>query len=34
VQGSYPTQPPLPAVGGNEGLGQVLAVGDKSKLKV
>jgi len=34
VQGSYPIRPNLPAVGGNEGLGQVLAVGNQSKLKV
>lgn len=34
VQGSYPIQPSLPAVGGNEGVGQVLAVGDQSKLKI
>jgi trans-2-enoyl-CoA reductase len=35
IQGSYPTQPALPAVGGSEGLGQVVEVGpDAKKLKV
>jgi trans-2-enoyl-CoA reductase len=35
VQGSYPTQPALPAVGGSEGLGQVIEVGPNAKnLKV
>ncbi|XP_067867704.1 enoyl-[acyl-carrier-protein] reductase, mitochondrial isoform X2 [Heterodontus francisci] len=29
VQGTYPILPDLPAVGGNEGVGQVLAVGSK-----
>nr|XP_005509731.2 enoyl-[acyl-carrier-protein] reductase, mitochondrial isoform X1 [Columba livia] len=27
IQGTYPTLPPLPAVGGNEGVGEVLEVG-------
>lgn len=35
IQGSYPTQPDLPAVGGSEGLGQVVEVGPNTKkLKV
>lgn len=35
VQGSYPTQPPLPAVAGNEGVAQVVEVGPAAKnLKV
>jgi len=35
IQGSYPTQPSLPAVGGSEGLGQVVEVGPNAKnLKV
>jgi len=35
IQGQYPTQPELPAVGGNEGLGEVCAVGPSVKnLKV
>jgi len=35
IQGNYPTQPDLPAIGGSEGVGQVVAVGDKAKsLKV
>jgi len=34
VQGTYPVKPTLPAVAGNEGVGQVLAVGDNSQLKV
>ncbi|KAL5288361.1 MECR family protein [Megaselia abdita] len=29
IQGKYPSKPPLPAVAGNEGLGEVVAVGDK-----
>ncbi|CAH1800309.1 unnamed protein product [Owenia fusiformis] len=28
IQGTYPVKPSLPAVGGNEGVGEVLAVGD------
>jgi trans-2-enoyl-CoA reductase len=35
IAGSYPIQPSLPAVGGNEGLGRVISVGDRvSSLKV
>lgn len=35
ISGSYPIQSNLPAVGGNEGLGRVVAVGDRvSSLKV
>jgi len=35
VQGSYPVQPPFPAVGGSEGLGQVVEAGPNAKnLKV
>lgn len=35
VQGSYPTQPPLPAVAGSEGVAQVIEVGPNAKnLKV
>ena len=35
VQGSYPTQPPLPAVAGSEGVAQVVEVGPAAKnLKV
>jgi hypothetical protein len=28
VSGVYPVGPPVPAVGGNEGVGEVIAVGD------
>lgn len=28
IQGNYPITPPLPAVGGSEGLARVLAVGE------
>jgi len=35
VQGAYPTQPTLPAIGGSEGVGQVVEVGPNAKtLKV
>eukprot|EP01126_Amoeba_proteus_P010080 TRINITY_DN1390_c0_g1_i6.p1 TRINITY_DN1390_c0_g1~~TRINITY_DN1390_c0_g1_i6.p1 ORF type:complete len:358 (+),score=64.47 TRINITY_DN1390_c0_g1_i6:239-1312(+) len=35
IEGTYAIQPALPSVGGNEGLGKVVAVGDSvSKLKV
>lgn len=35
ISGSYPIQAGLPAVGGNEGVGRVVSVGDKvSTLKV
>jgi len=34
ITGTYPIQPPLPAVGGGEGLGQVIAVGKQAKFKV
>ena len=27
IQGKYPSKPPLPAVPGNEGVGEVIAVG-------
>ena len=32
IQGVYPVQPPLPAVGGNEGVGRVAATGFCSSL--
>jgi len=35
IEGTYPTLPPLPAVGGSEGIGKIAAVGDGVKgLKV
>lgn len=35
IQGKYPVKPPFPAVGGNESVGEVVAVGDQvSSLKV
>jgi trans-2-enoyl-CoA reductase len=34
ISGSYPIKPALPAVGGSEGLGQVVAAGSSSKFKV
>lgn len=34
IQGSYPVKPSLPAVGGSEGLAEVVAVGPKAKVKV
>lgn len=35
IVGSYPVQPSLPAVGGSEGVGKVISVGDRvSSLKV
>jgi len=34
ISGTYPIKPNLPAVGGNEGLGQVVATGANSKFKV
>ena len=29
IQGKYPSKPPLPAVPGNEGVGEIVAIGDK-----
>lgn len=31
IQGKYPSKPPLPAIPGNEGVGEVIAVGSNVK---
>lgn len=31
IQGKYPSKPPLPAIPGNEGVGEVIAVGANVK---
>ena len=31
IQGKYPSKPPLPAVPGNEGVGEIIAVGPKTE---
>ena len=34
IQGSYPIKPPLPGVGGGEGVGEVIAAGEEAGLSV
>lgn len=31
IQGKYPSRPPLPAIAGNEGVGEIVAVGSNVK---
>ena len=31
IQGTYPIKPELPAIGGNEGVGEVVSIGSKAK---
>ena len=31
IQGKYPSKPPLPAIPGNEGVGEVIAIGSNVK---